>query len=78
MAAKAAQQSRQGQNVREKFFLDFANATAKSSDPYRSRNKSEAVEWLPDLLFIEGADEPAFDNSIFGLQSVFSSSAAAI
>ncbi len=49
----ASGQSRQGQNVREKFFLDFASATAKSSDPFRSQRKTETVEWLPDLLFIE-------------------------
>ncbi len=45
--------SRQGQNVREKFFLDFASVTAKSSDPYRDQRKTETVTWLPELLFID-------------------------
>lgn len=52
MATKP-QQTRQGQNVREKFFLDFASVTAKSSDPYKDQRKAEKVEWLPDLLFID-------------------------
>ncbi len=55
MAARP-QQTRQGQSVREKFFLDFASVTAKSSDPYGDQKKTEKVSWLPDLLFIDCAE----------------------
>lgn len=47
----AGQQTRQ--TVRDKFFLDFASATAKSSDPFRAQRKDVAIDWLPDVLFCE-------------------------
>ncbi len=80
MSARA-QQSRQGQSVREKFFLDFASATAQCSDPFRSERKAEkAIEWLPDLLFIE-SEQPlsSYDaeKSVYELQALFVQAEAA-
>ena len=75
--AVAKVQSRQGQNVRDKFFMDFDAATATSSDPYRAQRKEEGVDWLPDLLFID-TDKPAadhgIDQSIFSLGALFEQS----
>lgn len=68
MAAKGPQQSRQGQSVREKFFLDFVSATTKSSDPF-GQTKSEKVQWLPELLFVESAEQ-AREQSVFQPQAL--------
>lgn len=74
----AAPKSRQGQNVREKFFLDFASATAKSSDPFKQSAKSESVDWLPELSFTEEKSEYSFvTESIFQLQAMFDQSGIA-
>lgn len=72
----AAPKSRQGQNVRDKFFMDFVSATTKSSDPFNQTGKStksESVDWLPELSFTEETSEHSFvlSDSIFQLQSMF-------
>lgn len=74
--SKAAQQTAKQQSVREKFFLDFASATAQSSDPFRSQRKSQTIAWLPEVLVID--DQPVeavrqeIDQSILELQALFS------
>lgn len=67
----AAAKSRQGQNVRDKFFMDFASATAKSSDPFgqQQQRKTDGLDWLPALSFIEA--EPPVDSSIMLNDSIF-------
>lgn len=73
MAAKGPQQSRQGQSVREKFFLDFVSATTKSSDPFgqAKAEKVQKVQWLPELLFVESAEQNVEASQSFAVPNPF-------